>query len=637
MENATKEKSALTAEKKPIESIVYTQTEEDYVRALKKRLEEARNQRESNHDELDGMTYSEYYEANEKSANTYIAPKKDKYDNNFVSGTVQQKIEAVQANIMNLDLSPDISGYDEDKIIISRLGNGIEYIFEEAEELENDQEKKIMREVELFKQGTVFVEDIWKEETFKEKTFDGKFDGSMTFKWQTRIKEALPHPERTVISGLGVYLGDIRQYFINNQPYIFTAQIVFYDQAAAIFGDWERWKYVPRSLTQTDTDSKDLMYGWKITQFPEGKVEVIRYQDKPNNEYAILVNGILMTPVGLPFLWGFNDYNIVQQNLKEITTTFAYGASYGKLLKSNVAIYDEMLRLGVAKTQKSFEPPMLNLSGKVISKKVMMPGHIISGIPAGSIAPIDPNGSLGVTNAELNFITALRNNNDLNSVSPVFQGAQAQKGSTATEILEVQRQAKMVLGRSILSAQLLEWKLSWLRLNIILKEWFNPIDVKVDDARNVLVNKYRSTTRLTPVDGEGMGNAMVIPTTEPKTAQDVYDQEEKLKESTGIPHRIIFLNPEQIKKAKLTWKIVIRAREKMTNELGKLLFRAELQDAMVFGQSLNWKYMEEKFAQVWNEDPSKLFKAAPTPPVPPDSTASLSVKTPPIPPDSLIK
>ena len=50
---------------------------------LQKMLERARNLRDRNHGEYDGMTFVKQSEAEEKSANTFIAPKINAKDTNF--------------------------------------------------------------------------------------------------------------------------------------------------------------------------------------------------------------------------------------------------------------------------------------------------------------------------------------------------------------------------------------------------------------------------------------------------------------------------------------------------------------------------------------------------------------------------
>ena len=136
--------------------IKYSEKDKTYIGDIKKRLELARDARNQTHTEFDGMTYNEYFSSNEKGANTHIEPKKNKYDSNFQSGTIRNKMMPVVSNIANLNLSPDISAHDKDNVLINKLGNGMEHIIYETEELEGDEEKKIEREWELIKQGDVF-------------------------------------------------------------------------------------------------------------------------------------------------------------------------------------------------------------------------------------------------------------------------------------------------------------------------------------------------------------------------------------------------------------------------------------------------------------------------------------------------
>lgn len=606
-------------EEKQVE-IKYSKDEKKYISDIKKRLEKARNLRDKPHIEFDGMTYTQYHESNEKGANTYIEPKKSKYDNNFQSGTIRSKLITLLSSISNLNLSPDISAFDSDDVEINRLGNAMEQIIFKTEELEGDEEKKILRQYELLKQGTVFVEEVWKEQYKIVNTSKKKFDGKLEGGWNKKLKKCLSQPERNIISGLGVYLGDIRQYDIEKQPYIFTIEVMPYENAKKLFGKWDRWKYVPKKLVRNENTQgdQDTLYGWHITEVEDDNVEIIKYQDKPNNEYAIFINGILMTPKGLPFQWGWEGYNITQQNLEPITQTFAYGKSLVARLKANTAILDEMLRLAVLKTQKSFIPPYFNMSGRVLSSKMFMPGVITKGISSNQVMPVNAHETTGVTTPELMMIDKLQQTNDFNSVSPSFQGQQTSGEQTATEILTIQKQAKAAIGLMVNMCSLLEWKLSWLRLFNILENWFNPIDQVVDETRTALKNKYRIVNRETPIEGEGLGRTMVIPSDEIHPVQEVYDKEEEIKNKTGTPTRIIYINPKIIKNSKLVWQIVVRPREKMTSELGKLMTERFIQMAMTF-PNVNYDELAKIFAESWEKNPAKLFNrgtATPQEPMP---------------------
>ncbi len=591
-----------------IEPPKYTDTELTYLKGLHSRLETARDARDQSHTEFDGMDYLSYFNQNQRLANTYVEPKKNKEDSNFQSGTIRTKLLALLAPIVNLDLSPDISAFDKNGFRIQSLGDAAEDIILKTDEVDNDADKKFLREYELLVQGDVFVEEVWDKRSKKEKKLDGKFTGQLTeVKWKTKLKEAFARPSRNIIPGTHVYLGDITKYNIADQPYIFTVDTMPYSEAERVFGSWERWDNVPKTLTSWNalTQSGD----WTVLQIDNGYVEVVRYQDKWENEFAVLLNGVLMTPVGLPLPWGYEDYNITQQHLEPIHSKFAYGKSLVFKIRNKVAILDEMMKLAVLKTQKSFMPPYINISGRILSNRVFMPGKLTHGIPPNSLVPISDKETQGLTNAELVMIKEVQESINLETTSPQFQGQPAGGNPTATEIIELQRQAKQMLGLTIFAMSMLEWKLSWLRLQNLLANWFNPEDTILDDMRGEIKSKYRQVSVARPIDGEGMGMRMVVPTKEKLSPAAVMQAEDIVSKEQGMPVRFIFINPDEVTSSKYCWQIVVRPREKRTSETEKLMFRAEFADAQVFGPQLNMEYMQEKFASVWNENPKKMFKS----------------------------
>lgn len=606
-----------------VEKPDYSPEEEEYLKGLRKRMEEARSMRDQEHDEFDGMDYITNYQLNERFANTYIAPKRNKEDTNFQSGTVRQKLFALLSALVNLNLSGDISAFDSEGLEVQALGDAMEDVILKTNELDNDDEKKYLRQYELLKHGTVFVEELWDKRKCKYKKLKKKFDGKVKgVDWTERVKDAFARPTRNIIPGLNVYRGDITKYDISEDPFCFTVDDKPYEEAKTIFGHWERWKNVPKKRQSFDGVQQDSPYNlnWRVIELQENRVEIVRYQDKWNNEFAVLLNGVLMTPVGLPLPWGYDEYNIAQQNLEPIHSKFAYGKSVVSRIRNKVALLDELLRLSVLKTQKSFMPPYLNISGRILSNRVFMPGKISHGIPPNTLVPINDKESQGMTQAEMAMVKEIQESINADSVSPTFQGQQASGSPTATEIIELQRQAKMILGLTVFAATMLEWKLEWLRLKNLLANWFQPEDDVVDKARGVLKGKYRQVSVDRPIEGEGMGRRMVIPSKEIPSPYAIMQAEDSLSEEQGKPVRLIFVDPDEVCSSKLVWQIVVRPKERKTSEVSKLLFRAFMQDIIPLAPNL--QYLQEKAASVWEEDPRKLFAPNQQQPMPQPEEAS---------------
>lgn len=616
----TEPKSNLLEEPEILDVPDYTDQEARYLSNLQIKLQEAKKNRDAIKDEFDGLSIFQYWLDNENWANTFIKPKENKGDITYQSGIARKKMMAILSYLQGFNLSPNILAFDENQIKISALGNALEDIIDKTYELEGDEEKKMLRQFELLKHGTIFYEDIWNEiecieKTLKNMNYSGKFRG---VSWTTKKKQET-EAVHNYIPLVNVYLGDISQYFISKQPFIFTYQDISYQEAVEIYGWFEMFQYVSRNRKNFTGDPTVAMINnaWRlIDSIQKDRVEVIKYSDKLHKEFQIILNGIPMLPIGFPFPWGYDEYNVCQQNFEPIRENFAYGRSFIATVKANVALFDEMVKLALLKDQKSYKPPLLNISGQVVSSKIMDAGRITSGIAPGTVTPLFPYEANGVSQSEFNMIDFVKRNVDELSVSQTFTG-QGEKGDpTATQINQLQSQAKIMMGLMILTPSLLEEKLTNLRLMTILQHWFDPLDTKLDEAKTELKNQYRIISRPKMIENEGQGYRFTIVGEEKPTSNQVRDEEKRLKNELGYSVKLTFLNPDEIKQAKYIWYVNVRPKEKKTSELNRLMFSQMILDGKNLGLNFNLDYISQEFAEVWEKDPAKLFSQAPPQPLP---------------------
>lgn len=623
---STDPKSPLLEKKVPVvPTPKYTEDEETYLGRIQKAIFDMKTMRDQPHDEFDGQTYLQYCEANRKGSNTYIEPKKNKEDTNFASGTIRQKMMAYLASLNNLDLTADVQAFDEQNQENKVLGEAVEDITWEVGQQDNDDEKKLLRQYELLEQGTVFVEEGWEVRNKKAKTTVGKFDGTLgSVSWTARKKKDYEGCTRKIMMGENVYLGDIRQFDMHLQPRIATVEIVSWEEAKSKYGDWERFQYVPKVVTQTLTDKNGGTLYSPVHFYDhtlKNEVEIIKYQDAWNDEFMVLCNGVMMHPVGYPLSaeTPTGGYTVVKQVYEVINSHFAYGKSLVARMKTNAAILDEMMRMAVLKTQKSFAPAMANNTGRVLTSRIFAPGKITIGIDPTRLQPIDPNGR-PVEGAEFNMIEMLQRNIDRSSVDPSYQGQNSSGTQTATQVLELQRQAKLMIGLTVFVASLLEQKLTWARLDYILKYWFAPTEqFRNEYGGEGFLNRYRSVNRPKMIPGAGMGRKITRLADQIPADQEIYDAEEAIS-TPEEPIRIVYLSPELIKSSRYMWYISVVPKEKKTDALSKVMFGEMMDKAMAyFGPNLNQQYMQERFAEHWNENPNKMFTAVP--PAEPDPNA----------------
>lgn len=620
----------------------YSDAETQYLGGLAVRLESARSQREQKHPLLDGMTYTEYWWSNERGANTLTDAKKTKDEIQFASGTSRNKLFAMLAPVAGQDLSPDIQACDENQMELQGAGQVMEDVDYKTRELDSDDEKKNLRQYELAKQGDVFIEELYEEQWGKDKKTGKAFDGTVTgFTVETKPKRLFARPTRRILSNLSVYLGSLRIYDVKDQPYVFTVNEIDGSDAESKYGKWERWANVPHDLATWASTAQEGSLMWACARLTptitKDRFQEVRYQDKLGNEYALILNGVLMTPVGLPLPWGWPDYNIVQQGLEPLSAHFAIHGSIIRRLSKTVGLLDELTAWLLLKTKLSAKPPLLNLSGRVVSSRVTMPNAITSGLQTGDLVPIHNKLVEGPTAGEFNMMESIRASTDRQSVNDVAAGQQPSGSPTATQILEVQHQAKLLANLTEAACTFLEWKLAWLRLFNNLQHWFKETGDRYDKVKDEIVGKHRITNVERQVPGKGMGRRVTVPMKGPLPSPEAIDTEEKrLQKETGTPYKLVFVSPDRIEDAALVWTITVRPKEKRSSERSKIMFDTMLtgvERLVKLGSVPNNQDLNERFATAWDADPTKLFERpgmTPQQPAPAAPAAAAGI-TPPAP------
>lgn len=635
-----------------IEQIVpnYTDEKSKYVGGILTRLLNAKTTRDQKHPEFNNQSYMEWFNENERIANTVIIRDKTNKDFSVNTGTVEQKLYTVAAEINRLNLSGQVRVFDKDDEELYKLGTALTDICDKTNEIEMDEENKLMRQVELLKQGTVFIQDNWVKEYKKDKTTNVKFTGSLDgFEWTSKLEKVFEGPKRSILYAPGVYLGNIREFDMKKQPFIFTQKVTSYAEAKSRYGmknadmkdTWEMWKYVPRqrvTLVESDTlGSLNVSKGFSLVEVLQDQVEEIHYQDKFNNEYQIFLNGIPMLPVGFPLsaITPGGEYNVEKQVLQVINPFFTYGRSFVVKTQQLSDLLDELIRLLILKTRKSIHPPYANISGKVISERSLMPGAITMNIDPGALVPIGQEGQ-GATASEYQMLNILKQQIDSITVSPQVAGQQGKSGTTAYEVQLLQQQAQKMISLVVFACSQLEKKATWLRLNYVLERYFEPTGTRVDEIRGELINNYRITSKKTTLGDRGMGVRKIIPiesNAEGMTPEDVYNMEEyhgidnNMTETGKMPMsrtdmgmepvEHIFLDLSILRNSKYIFYIEVEAKPKDTSTNAKLMFREELRDIqgmMQMGSRPNVEELENTYALIWNRRKEKLFsKPAPLP------------------------
>lgn len=584
-------------------------------------LNKAYHQRQQRYTELDDMTYDEYYVSNAKAANGYIPPKLNAEDVRTVSGVTREKCNTLVSSLLNYNLEPEFEAFDKDDIPQKELGDTFTDLVRKSRKLEivDYEVKRPLIYSELVSQGTCFVAERWLEFGVPRKKLDNvAFEDILKSKWKEDSQITRRVCDAQLVSGLNVYLGNIREFFLELQPYIGLRRVLTRAEAKSIYGKWARWDNVPAEITKTtEASSNSIPYqNWQMIETETKMVEEIIYMNKWTNTYQVLLNGVCMLPVGFPleYVAGEIEYPIAKGDVEPISRYFAYSRSIPAKTKFNQALFDEMVVALVVKTRKSYKPPMANNTGKSLSKKIFYPATIHNDIDATKLQQIGDNS--GVNQSEFQAIEFVKRIIDESSVSPVFEGNSPGGKQTAREIVELKQQSMMKLGLVVLGAINLEKKMAWLRLNNILKNWTQPIDNEVDDVKGQITDQkvYGSVSMDSEFDDQTSGKRVVQFTDQPLPHPDqIMAEEDVLSKRRGVKVRKVYIHVEELQQNKYTWAVEVTPTEKNTSELRAALFEESVGKAMgLFGpQAMNMEEIKKRWAlnQKWDSD--KMFAQQP--------------------------
>jgi hypothetical protein len=607
----------------------YTEEELEYRDMVITKAEHANNQRSQRWIELDDMDYESWYWRAKKANEAYIEPKRNKEDVKVVTGTTREKTNILVATLLNYNLEVDITAFDDTNVTDIELGRAMEAMVRKSRTLElpSYEEKRSLAYKELVGQGNVFVEEQYIEYSVPDKELEdmnwSEDVDPRKIKWREKLSKVQGICNSSVLTGLDVFPGNMREFFIELQPYMILRRRLSRAEAEMRYGSWKRFKYVPYELTNlANTDDEDDYNDFQMIETEVDFVEEIRYMNKWTNEYMVMLNGVLMLPIKFPLsaLIGVSEYPISKGDSEPISRNFFYSRGVGAKTRMDQALIDEMFKMMVVKTRKSYKPPMANRSQFTVGADIYLPGKIFKGLDPSKIEPIGDNN--GVTPAEFNMTQFVKGIIDGKTLAPIMEGQAANKGATAREVVEQKQQSMIKIGMPMLGIINLEKRIGWLRIYNILRNWTRPIDKKLEETKEGVMEEV-DVYRTVDIEDEfetGQKGRKVIEMTEgelPSTEQILAEEEisEKIK---GEKVRKTYINPKVLRGLKYKWHVEIEPTEKNTGMLKAAKFEEMAQKLITMfaplGKMPNLDYLGDRIALLNDESPDKMWEQPQQPP-----------------------
>ena len=559
----------------------------------KLRLTKAKQEKDKQREEFDDMTYEDDYLMNKRAVNTYLRPKRNDSEVRVNTPTTEKKVEIVWNELLNMNLQPELMAFDDEDNELNDLGVHFADIIKRTNEIEHDEDKYVDGVLELISQRSVFVEELWLDYVIQDNR-GGKNK-------KNRIKKC----DKRFLSGLQIFLGDVNipAYRFNDQPYILKYERMSYWEANKTYGDWDNWQYVRPGMF-TDGSTGDS-YLYRMGALRSDEVEIIQYMSYQDDEYMLIINGVMMVKPGTSYKEIYGDvqgYHIKMVVLKPMAIDFAYGKSLVSSAKTLQALDNETLRNLIRKFRQGIEPPMGTRSGKVFSKDIWDPASITQGLSDKDFFKLDPSNA-GVTNSEMAIFKMITDMTTEFVGQSKVQGTPG-KRTTATEVLQAQKEAVKLLGLSVLALMRLKREATFLRIYNILNNFSQPIKKKMNG--NKVDDVYQKfTVNDAQIEGEKTGKKIIQFLDRDLTNEElseVYQYEENASKN-GEPTRFVGINIKKLINFSLNWFVTIINKERDSSELAKAMFQDKIAQAgqimQITQRQLNGDKVIESWERVW--------------------------------------
>lgn len=596
------------------------------------RLMRARDNREMMWKEFDDMTYTQYYNSNREIDLAYNRPQLNQEDKRVTSGTTHEKDIALLSFLLSYDWVPFVDAYDEKNEIMDETGQVLTKMVERSRMIEGWEKKKHLFYQEFIAQGDVFAEEMWSVEYKKTAKTNGWTPDQpfSKFKLESVDVEKFELAKVELHYGIEVYLGNMQCEFIEDQPFIFTYQVVPRASLEPIFQNYHMWQYVPMNIDLAVPQEIGAAYSynyflWNLSPIQKGYVGILKYQCKKDNQYQIFLNGVPMLPHNYP-LTAINpsgEYTIRQGKYESIPH-FAYSKGTPAKTKYDQDLIDEVMRLMVGKMQISYKPPMGAMSRKYVNRNVLRPAQVTPGISKNEIYPLlDPAQTSGLSQSDFAFYEYVSQQIDNKSLNKTFAAETQPDSVTATQILTEKNEQLRKLGRAIDGILHFESDLTWSRIYTLLNHWTQPVawedlidpatgkPIKESDGlTNKRKAKYRTEEMNTTLPGGEPGRyVMRFSTDTPPTRRQLTDEQYRMQKKTGKETNIAVIDPIKLQSLKANFFVKMKPQPKDDSELEKQIFIENLQTAQnMFGiDAINQGNAKKEFAKKAGIDAREFF------------------------------
>jgi len=612
--------------------IDYSKAELQYHTGVMRLVRGAYEKREKEWTEFNDMGYTEKTDREEKLDLAYVPPAKDDTDIRIKSGLTREKTTTAVAVAQSYNFAAKVMAFNKDDTILKELGDASSDLIYKADKMENWQNNRSSTYRGICAHGTFFTMETqdFPMHNVKSKVSLNKI-GNLDVDWDDRPRRKNVNFRTVELDPRMVLVGDIYEPRIEKQPFIAISRIMSEAEAKTMFGDWDRWEYVPkRSGVVTYPDGTDAFTQYRenfsVTgDMEEGEILVTYFmRSLPyGNELAIYLNGVAMLPImekgqnedgqykvsGFPLTsWAQSgEYPIADGHLERIPNFF-YSKGFPSKTQFDQESLDFFWKFLVEKANRSIKPPLGNNSGIQITPDMLQPGNVIPDIRANTLFSLLPEQMIqGISSGEASFVQMLKREIDEKTMTREFSGETVNQYQSAKQFTENKKAQLLKLGALTDGIIRYEMRRAEIRLrNSIIPYWYSRYDYdgkmkgsKSQKVANGVADVYKSFTVERENSSGPYDSNIKLGKFEDFNGFDVMSKEDREEKDKGKKVRYTYLNPDEYDFMRTLFYFSVKPEERDVDAIQRQLADNDIATAInMFGpQAIDMEKAKQRFAK----------------------------------------
>lgn len=313
---------------------------------------------------------------------------------------------------------------------------------------DNKEEQIFFEAWEAAEKGTVIVYDGYLKSSTKKKIIKSYEPETGEIEYEEQDIQTDNQCVNFIVPLMNLYIKDWTIFDIQKQPSICWVERMQVKEFKKEFSKYKNFKYVKTSNQLTDANEEDVFFKefWQERDKDDEPIEVIRYYNKGEDQFAIIANGVKLFES--PLILGKKKkwYPFAKTVFEPYAFDFFYGNSLPNTLMGEQDIINQLYNMALDKTYKSMAPALLiGNTNKDDFDLEDQNTTIDTKIYVQDINQVREMPIKGIDQSDLKMIELVSRGLDLSSVDSNQQGV-AGRGVTAREVVIANENAKKLKG-----------------------------------------------------------------------------------------------------------------------------------------------------------------------------------------------